>query len=56
MKLLKPPKDIDPDPLNFEVKDGAREGYKYIDKIKKYRKITGQHTALLMWLQELFLV
>jgi len=38
---------IDPDPLNFEVKDGAREGYKYIDKIKKYRKITGQKTALL---------
>ena len=39
--------NIDPDPLNFEVKDGAREGYKYIDKIKKYRKITGQQTALM---------
>ena len=37
---------IDPDPLIFQVKDGAREGYKYIDKIKKYRKITGQKTAL----------
>ena len=39
--------NIDPDPLNFEVKDGARSGYKYIDKIKKYRKVTGQKTALL---------
>ena len=45
--IIEPPKDIDPDPLNFEVKDGAREGYKYIDKIKKYRDITKQHTALL---------
>ena len=39
--------NIDPDPLNFEVKDGARAGYKYIDKIKKYRKVTNQDTALL---------
>ena len=38
---------INPDPLSFEVKDGAREGYKYIDKVKKYRKITGQKTALI---------
>ena len=38
---------INPDPLNFEVKDGAREGYKYIDKVKKYRKATGQQTALM---------
>jgi len=38
---------INPDPLDFEVKDGAREGYKYIDKVKKYRKITGQQTALM---------
>ena len=38
---------INPDPLNFEVKEAAREGYKYIDKVKKYRKITGQNTALL---------
>jgi acetyl-CoA carboxylase carboxyl transferase subunit beta len=38
---------IDPDPLSFEVKGGAREGYKYIDKIKKYREITKQDTALL---------
>ena len=39
--------NINPDPLNFVVKDGAREGYKYIDKIKKYKKVTGQKTALL---------
>jgi len=39
--------NINPDPLNFEVKDGAREGYKYIDKIKKYRKATGQLTSLI---------
>ena len=32
----------------FEVKDTAKPGYKYIDKIKKYRKITGQDTALLI--------
>ncbi len=31
------PNNVEPDPLNFEVKDGARDGYKYIDKIKKYR-------------------
>ena len=35
--------NINPDPLNFEVKDR----YKYIDKIKKYRKVTGQKTALM---------
>ena len=46
-KIIEPPTDIDPDPLNFEVKGGAREGYKYIDKIKKYREVTKQHTALL---------
>jgi len=34
--------NINPDPLDFEVK----EKYKYIDKIKKYRKVTGQETAL----------
>ena len=34
--------NIDPDPLKFEVSDR----YKYIDKIKKYRKITGQRSAL----------
>ena len=27
--------------------EGAREGYKYIDKIKKYREVTKQDTALL---------
>ena len=46
-EIIEAPTNINPDPLNFEVKDGAREGYKYIDKIKKYRKITGQHTALM---------
>ena len=42
------PNNVEPDPLNFVVKDGARDGYKYIDKIKKYRKTTGQTTALLV--------
>jgi len=46
-KIIEAPNNINPDPLNFEVKDGAREGYKYIEKIKKYRKITGQQTALI---------
>ncbi len=46
-EIIEAPTDIDPDPLNFEVKGGAREGYKYIDKIKKYREVTKQHTALL---------
>ena len=46
-EMIDAPNNINPDPLNFEVKDGAREGYKYIDKVKKYRKITGQKTALL---------
>jgi len=46
-EIIDAPENINPDPLNFEVKDGAREGYKYIDKIKKYRKNTGQHTALI---------
>tara|TARA_Y100001970_G_scaffold289925_1_gene421795 strand:- start:2469 stop:3437 length:969 start_codon:yes stop_codon:yes gene_type:complete len=46
-EIIEPPQNINPDPLNFEVKDGAREGYKYIDKVKKYRKTTGQETALI---------
>ena len=46
-EMIDAPENIDPDPLNFEVKHGARDGYKYIDKIKKYRKVTGQQTALL---------
>ncbi len=46
-EIIESPGNIDPDPLNFEVKDGARTGYKYIDKIKKYRKVTGQQTALM---------
>ena len=46
-EVIEPPTNINPDPLNFEVKDGAREGYRYIDKIKKYRKTTGQETALI---------
>ena len=46
-EIIESPGNIDPDPLNFEVKDGAQAGYKYIDKIKKYRKVTGQETALM---------
>ena len=42
-KIIEAPENINPDPLNFEVK----EKYKYIDKIKKYRKVTGQKTALM---------
>ena len=42
-EIIEPPENIDPDPLNFKVK----ERYEYIDKIKKYRKITGQKTALI---------
>ena len=45
--IIEPNENINPDPLDFEVKYGAREGYKYIDKVKKYRKVTGQHTALM---------
>ena len=47
-EIIEAPNDINPDPLEFEVKDGARDGYKYIDKIKKYKKVTGQQTALLI--------
>ena len=46
-KIIEAPDNINPDPLNFEVKDGARQGYKYIQKIDKYRKTTGQKTALM---------
>jgi len=46
-EIIEAADSINPDPLDFEVKEGAREGYKYIDKIKKYRKVTGQQTALL---------
>ena len=46
-EIIESPGNINPDPLNFEVKDGAREGYKYIDKIRKYRRVTGQETALM---------
>ena len=42
-EIIEPAENINPDPLNFEVK----ERYKYIDKIKKYREVTKQHTALL---------
>ena len=42
-EIINATENINPDPLNFEVK----ERYKYIDKIKKYRKITGQKTALM---------
>ncbi len=46
-EIIESDDSINPDPLNFEVKDGAREGYKYINKVKKYRKATGQKTALI---------
>ena len=46
-EIIEAPNNIDPDPLNFVVKDAARQGYKYIDKIKKYREVTNQQTALL---------
>ncbi len=46
-EIIESTDNINPDPLNFVVKNGAREGYKYIDKIKKYKNITGQETALL---------
>jgi len=46
-EMIEPSENINPDPLNFEVKDGARKGYKYIDKVKKYRKVTEQQTALI---------
>ena len=42
-EIIEPPENINPDPLDFEVDNK----YKYIDKIKKYRKITGQKTALM---------
>ena len=42
-EIIEAPDNINPDPLQFEV----GEKYKYIDKIKKYRKVTGQKTALL---------
>jgi len=42
-EIIDAPENINPDPLKFEIKDR----YKYIDKIKKYRKATGQETALL---------
>ncbi|MDC0059615.1 hypothetical protein OAJ18_01190 [Pelagibacteraceae bacterium] len=46
-EIIEAPDNIDPDPLNFEVKGAARQQYKYIDKVKKYRKVTGQKTALI---------
>ncbi len=46
-EIIEAPENINPDPLNFEVKDGARNAYKYMDKINKYRKSTGQKTALM---------
>ena len=46
-EIIESPGNINPDPLNFEVKDGARKGYRYIDKIKKYRQVTEQETALM---------
>ena len=46
-EFIEATENTNPDPLNFEVKDGARPGYRYIDKINKYRKTTGQKTALM---------
>jgi len=46
-EIIEASENINPDPLDFEVKESARDGYKYIDKIKKYRKVTGQQTALM---------
>ena len=42
-EIIEPSANINPDPLDFEVDNK----YKYIDKIKKYRKVTGQKTALM---------
>ena len=42
-KMIEAEDNIDPDPLSFEV----NEKYKYIDKIKRYKKTTGQKTALM---------
>ena len=42
-EIIDAAENINPDPLNFKV--GNK--YKYIDKIKKYRKVTGQKTALM---------
>ena len=42
-EIIEPSENINPDPLDFEVDNK----YKYIDKIKKYRKVTGQKTALM---------
>ena len=42
-EIIEAEDNINPDPLNFEIE----EKYKYIDKIEKYRKVTGQKTALL---------
>ena len=42
-EIIEAPKNINPDPLNFEVKGR----YNYSDKIKAYRKKTGQETCLL---------
>ena len=42
-EIIEVPDNINPDPLQFKV----GEKYKYIDKIKKYRKVTDQKTALL---------
>ena len=42
-EIIEAPTNIDPDPLKFEV----GEKYKYIDKIKKYKEVTDQETALI---------
>ena len=43
-EIIESQENVNPDPLNFEV----NEKYKYIDKIKKYREVTGQKTAIMV--------
>tara|TARA_B110000438_G_scaffold227990_1_gene222477 strand:- start:211 stop:1179 length:969 start_codon:yes stop_codon:yes gene_type:complete len=45
-ETIEPMDNVNPDPLGFEVK-AETKSYKYIDKIKNYRNITGQKTALM---------
>ncbi len=42
-EIIEADEGINPDPLSFEVSDK----YKYVDKIKRYKKTTGQKTALM---------
>ena len=42
-EIIEADESINPDPLSFKVSDK----YKYVDKIKRYKKTTGQKTALM---------